>query len=410
MDGFEVLARMKADSQLRDIPVIVISAVEELDSVVRAIEQGAEDYLPKAYNPVVLRARLSACMQRKKLRDLEKMYLQQEVMLRQNEKLATLGRLSAGIAHEMNNPAAAVQRSAGQLQSIFNRAQQAALSLSGLKLSSAQLEQLRPIDRAIQERVKQPPHFGGMERTDREGVLGAWLDAQAVENSWELAPILTEAGLDHDTLADLLQPFSSAEWPILIHWLAWNAQVYSLAGEIAMGAGRITEIVQALKSYTYMDQAPIQQVNLHAGLDNTLVILRSKLAHGIQVVREYAPDLPPVEAYGSELNQVWTNLIDNAIDAVEGKGQITLRTRSESGWAVVEVEDSGPGIPAMIRDRIFDPFSTTKPPGKGSGLGLNISHHIIVQKHKGKIKVHSRPGQTCFEVWLPLSNSPKVLL
>jgi signal transduction histidine kinase len=403
MDGFEVLERIKGDAQLRDIPVIVISAVDELDSVVRCIEQGAEDYLPKSYNPVVLRARLNACMQRKKLRDLEKMYLHQEVMLRQNEKLATLGRLSAGLAHEMNNPAAAVQRSAGQLEALYTHAQQASLALLNLDLSVDQAAQLPEIDQSIRQHMKQSHALDTLERSDLEAGLESWLEGHGVENSWELSPVLAETAIDPQVLEEHMRSFSAAQWTPIITWLASTIQIYSLAGEIAMGAGRITEVVRALKSYTYMDQAPVQAVDIHAGLDNTLVILHSKLAqNGIRIQRDYAPDLPTVEAHGSELNQVWTNLIDNAIDAVGQNGQITVRTHCQEGWVVVEVEDNGPGIPESIRGKIFDPFTTTKPVGKGTGLGLNISHNIIVQKHKGKIQVYSQPGQTRFEVWLPL--------
>ena len=172
--------------------------------------------------------------------------------------------------------------------------------------------------------------------------------------------------------------------------------------EIAEGTKRISEIVRALKTYSYLDQAPVQNVNLHEGLENTLVMFRSRLKQGINVQRDYAADLPTIEAYGSELNQVWTNIIDNAIAAMNGQGEIILRTRREGGWVVVEITDSGPGIPPEIQAQVFDPFFTTKPPGEGTGLGLNISHNIVVQKHKGEIAVNSRPGQTTFQVRLPL--------
>jgi signal transduction histidine kinase len=181
-----------------------------------------------------------------------------------------------------------------------------------------------------------------------------------------------------------------------------------LVDEIGMGAGRISELVRALKSYTYLDQAPLQSVNIHQGLEDTLVILRSKLKRGITMRREYASDLPEIQAYGSELNQVWTNIIDNAIDALLDEESptveptITIRTFQENGYAIVEVEDNGPGIPPEAMPRLFDPFFTTKAPGKGSGLGLNISHNIIVQKHKGQIGVDSRAGNTRFRVRLPI--------
>jgi len=182
--------------------------------------------------------------------------------------------------------------------------------------------------------------------------------------------------------------------------------IYSLLSEISLGSGRIAEIVKALKTYTYMDQAPVQSVDLREGLENTLIVLHSKLKRGVTVIREYAEDLPVIEAYASELNQVWTNIIDNAIDAMGGEGTLVVRTRREDPWVVVEIEDSGPGIAEELQLKIFDPFFTTKGAGEGSGLGLNISRNLIVQKHHGQISVMSEPGKTCFEVRLPIDFKP----
>jgi signal transduction histidine kinase len=406
MDGYQVLETIKGDATLRDLPVIVISALDEIDSAVRCIEMGAEDYLPKPFSPVLLRARLNASLQKKKLRDLEKAYLRQEVMLRQSEKLATLGKLSAGMAHELNNPAAAAQRGAGQLMEAVSQLQQTYLKLGELKLTESQLDLLLALDKVAQERASQPADLDSLTRSDREDELETWLDKQGVEKAWEISPALVNLGYEPDELAALVADFSPAQFPIAIEWLNCTYQIYSLLEEIGQGAGRITEIVKALKGYTYLDQAPIQNVNLHEGLDSTLVILRSKLKPGITVHRQYAPDLPRIQAYGSELNQVWTNLIDNAIDAMNGSGTITLRTRKDAAWAIVEIEDTGPGIPEEIQPHLFDPFFTTKPPGQGTGLGLNISHNIVVQKHGGRIDVVSRPGMTRFEVRIPLDCVP----
>jgi signal transduction histidine kinase len=203
----------------------------------------------------------------------------------------------------------------------------------------------------------------------------------------------------------LVAGFSPAQFTAVIDWLNYTYIIYSLLEEIGQGAGRIAELVKALKDYTYLDQAPIQAVDIHEGLDSTLVILRSKLAD-VTVRRDYDSDLPRVQARGSELNQVWTNLVDNAIDATKGEGMITLRTRSDDEWVIVEIEDNGPGIPEEALPNLFDPFFTTKAPGKGTGLGLNISHNIVVQKHQGRIDVNSEPGRTCFEVRIPLDCSP----
>jgi len=402
MDGYQVLEQMKSDPALRDIPVIVISALDEIDSAVRSIEIGAEDYLPKSFDPVLLRARLNSSLQKKKLRDLEKKYLQQEVMLRQSEKLATLGRLSAGMAHELNNPAAAARRGAGQLEAAIAQLQKAQARLSDADLKPVQRQSLLALDLVAQERARKPAYLDSITRSDRESEVEAWLAGRGIPQAWEVAAPLVNLGYDPSQLTALVDGFSVPQFAAAIEWLNITSTVYALLEEIGQGTARISDLVKALKAYTYMDQGPIQTVDLHDSLDNTLIILHSKLGAGIAVHREYASDLPHIEAYGSELNQVWTNLIDNAIDAMDGKGQITLRTRHDGQWVCVDVEDNGPGIPEDIRAHIFEPFFTTKPPGKGTGLGLSICHNIVVQKHHGRIDVISGPGKTRFEVQLPL--------
>jgi signal transduction histidine kinase len=339
---------------------------------------------------------------RQKLRELEKAYVEQEMMLRQSEKMATLGTLTAGIAHELNNPAAATRRAADQLGAMASRLEAAGERLRAAPLPPAAQQALRTLAQQARERAAAPSDLDALGRSDREAAVEDWLVAHAVEDAWEFAPSLVGQGLDPAGLDRLAAVFGKEALPAALEWAASLYPVYALLNEIGEGSSRISEIVGALKSYAYLGQAPVQSVDLREGLDNTLVILRGKLKAGVSVHREYAEDLPRVPAYGSELNQVWTNLIDNAADAMGGKGHITIRTRRQDGWAVVEIEDDGPGIPEEIQPRIFDPFFTTKAPGAGTGLGLSTSYAIVARNHRGQLRVESRPGRTLFTVRLPL--------
>lgn len=322
------------------------------------------------------------------------------------EKMASLGRLSAGLAHEMNNPASAAQRGAAQAMSVFERLQDAQIRLGMLRYSGAhQLQRLRELDALAADRAKDPMQLGPLERGDREAALEDWLDAHGMPVG-EIAASLAGLGVvppDLDAIGDV---FGSEGLPVVVEWLALKSSVYALLTEIVVGTNRIVELVRALKRYTYMDQAPVQDVDLRSGLDNTLIILHNKLKHGVTVVREYDADLPPIQAYASELNQVWTNLIDNAIDAMEGEGTLTIRARRAGDWVEVEFEDDGPGVPPEIRTKLFDPFFTTKPPGEGTGLGLAISRNIVVKKHRGQFDLESQPGCTRFTVRLPIGLEP----
>ena len=228
--------------------------------------------------------------------------------------------------------------------------------------------------------------------------LQEWLEANGIESAWELAPAMVNFGWSDESLDGLK---TKPLFQDTIQWLGMGCMIVTQLYEIQNTTERISQIVRAMKSYTYLDQAPLLEVDVHEGLENTLVIMEHKLKQGVTVKREYAKDLPRIEAYASELNQVWTNIIDNAIDAMNGKGEITLRTYKESDQVVVEIIDNGPGIPKEIQSRIMEPFFTTKPPGKGTGLGLHVTHDIVANRHHGFLQVESKPGETKFKVVLP---------
>ena len=330
-----------------------------------------------------------------------------EAMLRQGEKMAQLGTLTAGVAHELNNPAAAVQRGSGQLQDAIAQQAQAQQQLGLFDLTEAQQNTLDDLIQGARDQAARPPELDALARIDREAELETWLEEHSVTYAWEFTSTLVDLKFSNDDLASLADEFSAPQLPAIIGLMNSTYTVHNLLAEVSQGAGRISDIVKALKSYSFLDQAPAQAVDVADGLENTLLILRSKLKDGISVRKEYATDLPQIEAYGSELNQVWTNILDNAADALNGHGEITIRTRREGEWVVVEIVDNGPGIPPEIQPRIFDAFFTTKAPGHGTGLGLDISYNIVVYKHHGDIKVFSEPGNTCFQVWLPVNFEAK---
>lgn len=319
-----------------------------------------------------------------------------ESMLMHQAKLAALGTMAAGLAHELNNPAAAIRRSADHLRKAVD-----AMDAATLELASAALDETEVAEFAALRRGDGVVPAERATATRREGQIEAWLEGVGVEDAWVHAAPLAAAGWSAGLLDTRLTHFAANRRGVVAHWLAARAATAELLEEAHLSADAISALVAAVKRYTYLDQAPVQDVDVHEGLETTLTVMRHKLRDGIDVVREYGERMPRIEAHGSELNQVWTNLVDNAIDAMRGRGSITLRTSASDRDVTVEVHDDGPGIPEEVQARLFEPFFTTKGVGEGTGLGLHIAYTIVVDRHRGRIDVRSAPGDTTFRVTLP---------
>ena len=324
---------------------------------------------------------------------------QNDALLHQQERMAALGTLSAGLAHELNNPAAAAQRSASLLKEAQSKWIVLTHQLETIAFNENRLDWFNGFVQEAFRRFDVPVKLEALERIDLVDQLQAWLEANGVESAWELAPAMVNFGWNSESL-EMLKEVSFFD--LSIQWLGTGCLMKGALSEVQQTTERISKIVQAMKAYTYLDQAPLLEVDVHEGLENTLVIMQHKLKQGVTIKREYSNGLPRIEAYASELNQVWTNIIDNAVDAMNGKGEIKLRTYEDDGHAIVEIIDNGPGIPEEIQARIYEPFFTTKPPGKGTGLGLHISHDIIANRHHGQLLVESKPGETKFKAVLPI--------
>jgi PAS domain S-box-containing protein len=328
-----------------------------------------------------------------------------EEELRQGEKMAALGKLSAGLAHELNNPAAAAQSAAGQLTEALDLWQSSTIELAQAGLEPAQWETLEGWAQEYRARAAEPLGLSPLEASDREEELNTWLEDHGIDGGWAMAPVFVSASMGTAELDGIAATAPAHALTPALRWLCRALTAHDLAGVTARSSRSISELVGVAKSYSYMDQAELQFVDIHGGLEDTLTILRHKLKHGFTVVRDYDRALPQVEVHASELNQVWTNLIDNAIAAMGDGGTITVRTFLADEHIVVEIEDDGPGIPADVQPKIFDPFYTTKEVGKGTGLGLDVVRRIITARCGGKIDLRSKPGQTVFTVKLPVQRA-----
>lgn len=343
------------------------------------------------------------CTMEKRLRGLES-------FIQSREKMAALGTLSAGLAHELNNPAAALVRVLKDAKPAILELQRMNMVYGQHQVNDEHTQQWLTLRDQGFDAIANPQN-DPLALSDREDALTDWLEDYGVDEAWKLAEPLAAGEVEPDILEQLMDRWRDSETELRDMGLRWLALSFDVMGMIARGldgAERISILVQSMKSYSYMDRAAQQEVNIHDGIEDTLRLFAFKLKHGIKVERHYDPDLPKIMAFGSELNQVWTNLLDNAVDALaenpspSAPPQITIRTCQKNGCIRVEVEDNGPGIPPEINTRILEPFFTTKPMGKGSGLGLDVVRRIVENRHGGSLMVESEVGRTCFAIALPL--------
>jgi signal transduction histidine kinase len=318
----------------------------------------------------------------------------------QHEKLAALGKLSAGLAHELNNPSAAARRSAAALRDCLARLREAARTT---EIGPEDCGLLAEREEEIRTTLKPAQFKDEFARVEREEAIQSWLESHEVADAWRLSPSLADAGLTDAHLASFAAAAGASVGPELTRF-ATLLEMERIAEELEHSSARISDLIKAIKEYSYMDQGPMQEVDIERGLETTLTIMNHKLKRGITVIRDYSPNLPKVMASGSELNQVWTNLIDNAADAMNGNGKLTVRTARENDFVLVEIADNGVGIPPEALSRIFDPFFTTKGVGQGTGLGLDVVSRII-KNVAGQISVTSVPGNTRFQVRIPVEST-----
>ena len=330
-----------------------------------------------------------------------------EALVRQHEKMASLGVLAAGLAHELNNPASAAQSASRQLQETFKRQKTVSLKLCERGISPKQHESVAAFMQSAKDSLADSEPLDPLVQSDREEELGDWLDVHNIGEAWSLAPTFVTAGITIEQLEEVSEDVDSDALCDTLEWCESTLSINALLREIENSTDRIVGLVRAVKEYSFMDQAPLQEIDVHSGIENTLTILAYKFRkNNICVEKEFDPTLPSICAYGSELNQVWTNLLDNAVDALEakeGKRKVVITTSHCTDSVSIEIRDNGSGIPDELKTQIFEPFFTTKGVGKGTGLGLDIAYRTVVVRHGGDIKVASDANGTCFMVCLPIA-------
>jgi signal transduction histidine kinase len=320
----------------------------------------------------------------------------------QRDRLASLGKLSAGLAHELNNPASAAKRATSQLRDVLKKIRDASHELGSRDLTPAQKAEIEKLETAFVQSNEVTPD--PLALSDLEEQIDSLLRSHGQNDLWQLAADLARKNVKPEALESLFATLDADTARAALVRIAASVEVATLLNEIESGTSRISDLVRAIKEYTYMDQTPLQNIDIVKGLETTLTILNHKLKHGVVVERDYQKIPLLVNSFGSELNQVWTNIIDNAIDAMRGEGKLRVRTYREENCVVVEIADNGPGISPEVQPHIFEPFFTTKGVGEGTGLGLDTVQRIV-KKHRGSIQVNSKPGETRFQVWLPLAES-----
>ncbi|GIH26140.1 histidine kinase [Acrocarpospora phusangensis] len=328
-----------------------------------------------------------------------------QTIVGERERLIALGSLSAGLTHELNNPAAAAVRATAVLRERVTGMRHKLAMIADGRLDGHRLHELVELQEAAVKRSANAPQLSALATSDAEDAVADWLDDHDVTAGWDIAPTLVAGGVDAEWLEQVSATIGPENLEAAVRWLTYTIDTELLMCEIDDAVTRISGLVSAAKQYSQLDRAPHQTVDVHDLLNATLTMLQAKIPAGVRVVKEYDRELPPVPAYAAELNQVWTNMIDNALSAMEGNGTLTISTSRDSRCLIVEIADTGSGIPPEIRPRIFEPFFTTKPVGEGTGLGLDISYRIVVKKHHGDIRVESTPGDTRFRVFLPFEDA-----